>query len=74
LGEVAEGAVTNVPLAPCEIECMIRMMKVTKDTSKAEKPKQNPKPRKASGKRMSFKEAKKHVFITYRDVLEKLAK
>ena len=25
------------------------------------------------GKRMSFQEAKKHVFTTYRDVLEKLA-
>jgi len=27
-----------------------------------------------SGERMSFSEAKKHVFTTYRDVLEKLAK
>lgn len=28
----------------------------------------------ASGKRMNFQDAKKHVFTTYRDVLEKLAK
>jgi hypothetical protein len=27
----------------------------------------------AEGTRMSFQEAKKHVFTTYRDVLEKLA-
>jgi hypothetical protein len=50
-------------------------MKAAKDTSKTQKSdQQNPKPKKASGKRMSFKEAKKHVFTTYRDVLEKLAK
>ena len=29
---------------------------------------------KKPGKRMNFKDAKKHVFTTYRDVLEKLAK
>jgi hypothetical protein len=29
---------------------------------------------KSSRERMSFQEAKKHVFTTYRDVLEKLAK
>ena len=28
----------------------------------------------AGSKRMSFQDAKKHVFTTYRDVLEKLAK
>jgi hypothetical protein len=50
------------------------MMKAVKDTSKAQKSdQQNPKPKKP-GKRMSFKEAKKHVFTKYRDVLEKLAK
>ena len=27
-----------------------------------------------SGERMNFKDAKEHVFTTYRDVLEKLAK
>jgi len=50
-------------------------MKATKDTSKAtEADQKHPKPKKAPGKRMSFKDAKKHVFTTYRDVLEKLAK
>jgi hypothetical protein len=29
---------------------------------------------KKAGEHMSFKDAKKHVFTTYRDVLEKLAK
>jgi len=29
---------------------------------------------KASRKKMNFRDAKKHVFTTYRDVLEKLAK
>ncbi len=29
---------------------------------------------KTSRKKMSFRDAKKHVFTTYRDVLEKLAK
>lgn len=50
-------------------------MKITKDMSKAAKPEQEqPKGKKAPGKRMSFQEAKKHVFTTYRDVLEKLSK
>jgi hypothetical protein len=51
-------------------------MKVKDDTSKAAEPvvQKTSKPKKGSGKRMNFQEAKKHVFTTYRDVLEKLAK
>jgi hypothetical protein len=51
-------------------------MKVKDDTSKAVKAvdQKAAKPKKSPGKRMNFQEAKKHVFTTYRDVLEKLAK
>ncbi len=50
-------------------------MKIREDSPKGIYGEKSPAPaRKPVRKPVSFKEAKKHVFTTYRDVLEKLAK